>query len=244
MKKYHTPKRILLKLSGEALQWEQWYGIDPQFLSYLAKKVVHLVEKEKLEVVIVVGGGNIFRGVELEKGWLDRATGDSMGMLGIIINGIALGEAIESEWVSVRVMSAIPVHKVAEDYIQRRALRHLEKGRVVICVGGMGQPYFTTDSTAVVRALELKCDCVVKATKVDGIYTKDPKKHQDAERYDILSLEEALHKNLRIMDQTAIALAHDEDMPIFVCRIEDTHLIGSEEIRGTFVHTKHYKKTL
>ena len=141
-------------------------------------------------------------------------------------------------------MSAIPVHKVAEDYIQRRALRHLEKGRVVICVGGMGQPYFTTDSTAVVRALELKCDCVVKATKVDGIYTKDPKKHHDAERYEILSLEETLHKNLRIMDQTAIALAHDEDMPIFVCRIEDTHLIGSEEIRGTFVHTKHYKKTL
>jgi uridylate kinase len=164
-----------------------------------------------------------------------------MGMLGIIINGIALGEAIESEGVPVRVMSAISAHKVAEDYIRRRALHHIEKGRVVICVGGMGQPYFSTDSTAVVRALELQCDCVVKATKVDGIYDKDPKKHADAVRYDVLPLEEALHKNLRVMDQTAIALAHDENMPIYVCRIEDTHLIGTDEIIGTYVHTKKVK---
>lgn len=238
MKKYHTPKRILLKLSWEALQWKQWYGIDPEFLSFLAKKIVHLIKWEKLEVVIVVGGGNIFRGIELEQWWFDRATGDNMWMLGIIINGIAIGEAIESEWVPVRVMSAIPVHKVAEDFIRRRALHHLEKGRVVICVWGMGQPYFTTDSTAVVRALELQCDCVIKATKVDGIYDKDPKKHTDAVRYDVIGLKETLHKDLRVMDQTAIALAHDEDMPIFVCRIEDIHLIGTEDIRGTYVHTK------
>ncbi len=240
MKKYHTPKRILLKLSGEALQWSQWYGIDPKFLSYLAEKIVYLVQKMKLDVVIVVGGGNIFRWVELERWGFDRATGDSMGMLGTIINGLAIGEAVEDAGVEIRVMSAIPTERVAENFIRRRAIRHIEKGRVVISVGGTGNPYFSTDSAAVLRALELQCDCVVKATKVDGIYDKDPKKHNDAIRYDILSLEEALHKNLHVMDQAAIALAHDEDMPIFVCRIEDIHLIGTEEIVGTFVHTKEY----
>lgn len=238
MKKYHTPKRILLKLSGEALQWDQWYGIDAKFLSFIAEKIVHLVEKEKLEIVIVVGGGNIFRGIELERGWFDRATGDNMWMLATIINGIAVGEAIEDLGVAVRVMSAIPTERVAENFIRRRAIRHLEKGRVVISVGGTGNPYFSTDSASVLRALELGCDCVVKATKVDGVYTKDPKKHTDAERYDILSLEEALHKNLRVMDQAAIALANEEEMPMFICRIEDIHLIGTEEIRGTYVHTK------
>ncbi len=240
MKKYHTPKRILLKLSGEALQWEQWYGIDPKFLSYLAEKIVHLIHNEKLEIVIVVWGWNIFRWVELEKWWFDRATGDNMGMLATIINGIAIGEAIEDAWVEVRVMSSIPTERVAENYIRRRALRHLEKGRVVISVWGTGNPYFSTDSASVLRALELSCDCVVKATKVDGVYTKDPKKHDDALRYDILSLEEALHKNLRVMDQAAIALANDENMPIFICRIEDVHLIWTEEIRWTYVHTKHH----
>jgi uridylate kinase len=241
MKKYHTPKRILLKLSWEALQWSQWYGIDPKFLSYLAEKIVYLVRETHLEIAIVVGGGNIFRGVELERGGLDRATGDNMGMLATIINGIAIGEAIEAAWVDVRVMSAISTHKVAEDFIARRAIRHLEKGRVVVSVGGTGNPFFTTDSAAVLRSLELQCDAVVKATKVDGIYDKDPKKHADAIRYEILSLEEALHKNLRVMDQSAIALAHDENMPIFVCRIEDVHLIGTEGITGTFVHTKKYE---
>lgn len=163
-----------------------------------------------------------------------------MGMLGTIINGLAIGEAVEDAGVEIRVMSAIPTERVAENFIRRRAIRHIEKGRVVISVGGTGNPYFSTDSAAVLRALELQCDCVVKATKVDGIYDKDPKKHNDAIRYDILSLEEALHKNLHVMDQAAIALAHDEDMPIFVCRIEDIHLIGTEEIVGTFVHTKEY----
>jgi uridylate kinase len=240
MKKYHTPKRILLKLSGEALQWDQWYGIDPKFLSYLAEKIVHLIKNEKLEIVIVVWWWNIFRGVELERGWFDRATGDNMWMLATIINGIAIGEAIEDAGVEVRVMSAIPTERVAENFIRRRALRHLEKGRVVISVGWTGNPYFSTDSASVLRALELSCDCVVKATKVDGVYTKDPKKHDDALRYDILSLEEALHKNLRVMDQAAIALANDEDMPIFICRIEDVHLIGTEELVWTYVHTRHH----
>lgn len=240
MQKYHTPKRILLKLSGEALQWKQWYGIDPDFLAYIAEKVVHLIQVQHIEVAIVIGGGNIFRGIQLEQGWFDRVTGDQMGMMATIINWLAIGEAIEQAGIDVRVMSAIPTHRVAEDFIRRRALRHMEKGRVVICVGGTGNPYATTDSAAVLRALELQCDAVVKATKVDGIYDKDPKKHTDAVRYDILSLKEALNQDLRVMDQTAIALAHDEDMPIFVCRIEDVHLIWTEDIVGTYVHTKHH----
>ncbi len=236
MKKYHTPKRILLKLSGEALQWEQGYGIDPKFLSFLAKKIVHLVEVEKLEIVIVVWWGNIFRGIELEAWGFDRVTGDYMGMMGTIINGLAIGEAIEDEWVDVRVMSAIPTQRVAEEFIRRRALRHIEKGRVVLCVWGTGNPYFSTDSCAVLRALELSCDVVVKATKVDGIYDKDPKKHADAVRHDTLYLHEVIQRDIRVMDQAAIALAHDEGMPIYVCRIEDIDQIWSEDMIGTFVH--------
>lgn len=238
MKQYHTPKRILLKLSGEALQWEQWYGIDPSFLAFLAKKIVHLVQKESLEIVIVIGGGNIFRGIELEAGGFDRVTGDYMGMMGTIINGLAVGEAIENQGVDVRVMSAIPTQRVAEDFIRRRALRHIEKGRVVICVWGSGNPYFTTDSCAVLRALELGCDVVVKATKVDGIYDKDPKKYADAVRHETLHLHEVLHRDIRVMDQSAIALANDEGMPIYVCKIEDIDKLATEDIIGTFVHKK------
>ncbi len=238
MQKYHTPKRILLKLSWEALQWDQWYGIDPKFLSFLAKKIVHLVKIQKLEIVIVVGWGNIFRGIELEEGGFDRVTGDYMGMMGTIINGLAVGEAIEDEWIDVRVTSAIPTQRVAEDFIRRRALRHIEKGRVVICVGGTGNPYFSTDSCAVLRALELDCDVVVKATKVDGIYDKDPKKHTDAVRHDSLYLHEVIQRDIRVMDQAAIALAQDEGMPIYVCKIEDIDRICSDDIVGTFVHAK------
>ena len=238
MQKYHTPKRILLKLSWEALQWEQWYGIDPKFLSFLAKKIVHLVKAQQLEVVIVVWWGNIFRGIELEEGGFDRVTGDYMGMMGTIINGLAIGEAIEDEGVDVRVTSAIPTQRVAEDFIRRRALRHIEKGRVVICVGGTGNPYFSTDSCAVLRALELWCDVVVKATKVDGIYDRDPKKYTDAVRHDSLYLHEVIQKDIRVMDQAAIAIAHDEGMPIYVCKIEDIDRICSDDIVGTFVHAK------
>lgn len=237
MKKYHTPKRVLLKLSGEALQWEQWYGIDPKFLAFLAKKIVYLVREEKLEIVIVVGGGNIFRGIELEAGGFDRTTGDHMGMLGTIINWLAIGEAIEKEWVDIRVMSAIPTERVAEPFIRRRALRHIDKGRVVVCVGGTGNPYFTTDSCAVLRGLELGCDVVVKATKVDGIYDKDPKKHADAKRHDTLHMHEVLKNDIRVMDQASIALAHDEGIPIYVCRIEDIDSIATDTIVGTYVHS-------
>lgn len=238
MKQYHSPKRILLKLSGEALQWEQGYGIDPKFLSFLAKKVVYLVKNQWLEVVIVVGGGNIFRGIELEAGGFDRVVGDHMGMMGTIINGLAVGEAIKEAGIDTRVMSAISTHKVAEDFIRQRALRHIEKGRVVICVGGTGNPYATTDSCAVLRGLELGCDVVVKATKVDGIYDKDPKKYNDAVRYETLHMHEVLQKDIRVMDQTAIALANDEHIPLYVCKIEDIDKIGTEEVIGTFVHSK------
>ncbi len=236
MKKYHTPKRILLKLSGEALQWDQWYGIDPKFLTFLAKKIVYLVNNEKLEIVVVVGGGNIFRWIELEAGGFDRSTGDSMGMLGTIINWLAIWEAIEKQWVDVRVMTAVPTDKVAEPFIRRRALRHIEKGRVVVCVGGTGNPYFTTDSCAVLRGLELDCDVVVKATKVDGIYDKDPKKHTDAVRHEELHMHEVLKRDIRVMDQAAIALAHDEGIPIYVCRIEDIDTLATEQNVGTYVH--------
>jgi len=238
LKKYHTPKRILLKLSGEALQWDQWYGIDPAFLAILARKIVYLVQVEKLEVVLVVWWGNIFRGIELEQWGFDRTTGDHMGMLGTIINGLAVGEAIESAGIDVRVMSAIPTDRVAEPFIRRRALRHIEKGRVVICVGGTGNPYFTTDSCAVLRWLELWCDVVVKATKVDGIYDKDPKKHNDAKRHEELHMHEVLKSDIRVMDQASIALAHDEGIPIYVCRIEDIDTLATEQNIGTFVHGK------
>lgn len=238
MRKYHIPKRVLLKLSWEALQWEQWYGIDPKFLAFLAKKIVSLVVTRNLEIAIVVWGGNIFRGITLEEGWFDRWVGDHMWMLGTIINGLAIGEAIEHEWLDVRVMSAIPTDRVAETFIRRRWLRHLEKGRVVICVWWTGNPYFTTDSCAVLRALELDCDVVVKATKVDGIYDKDPKKHNDAVRHETLHMHEVLTRDIRVMDKSAIALANDEEMPIYVCKIEDIDQIGTEEIIGTFVHAK------
>lgn len=238
MRKYHTPKRVLLKLSGEALQWDQWYGIDPKFLAFLAKKIVYLVQNQHLEIAIVVWWGNIFRWITLEEWGFDRWVGDHMGMLGTIINGLAIGEAIEHEWVDVRVMSAIPTDRVAETFIRRRGLRHLEKGRVVICVWWTGNPYFTTDSCAVLRALELDCDVVVKATKVDGIYDKDPKKHDDAIRHETLHMHEVLTRDIRVMDKSAIALANDEEMPIYVCRIEDIDKIGSEELVGTFVHAK------
>ncbi len=221
------------------MQWTQWYGIDPKFLIFLAEKIVHLVRVEKLEIIIVVGGGNIFRGIELEQWWFDRSTGDSMGMLGTIINGLAIGEAIEKQGIDVRVMTAVPTDKVAEPFIRRRALRHIDKGRVVVCVGGTWNPYFTTDSCAVLRGLELGCDVVVKATKVDGIYDKDPKKHHDAIRHDELHMHEVLKKNIRVMDQAAIALAHDEWIPIYVCRIEDIDTLATEDNIGTFVHGKY-----
>lgn len=236
MKQLPVPKRILLKLSGEALQWTGDHGIDTEFIDNLAKKIVTLTQEKDIEIIIVIGGGNIFRGVSGAAKGLDRTAADYMGMLATVINGIALGNAIEKAGQSVRIMSAIEIAKVAELFIYRRALKHLREKRIVVAVAGTGNPYFTTDSAAVLRALELHCDFMVKGTKVDGVYDKDPEKYPDAKRYDTVSITEALQKWLRIMDQSAIALAKDEKLPIFVCRIEDIDLIGSDKIRGTYVY--------
>lgn len=236
MKQLPVPKRILLKLSGEALQGKWDHGIETEFLDELAKKIVTLTVVKWIEVIIVIGGGNIFRWVAGAAKGIDRTAADYMGMLATIINGVALGNAIEKAGQSVRIMSAIEVPKVAEAFIYKRALKHLREGRIIIAVAGTGNPYFTTDSAAVLRALELHCDYMVKGTKVDGVYDKDPAKYSDAKRYDEVSIDEALAKWLRIMDQSAIALAKDEKLPLFVCRIEDIDQIGSPDIQGTYVY--------
>lgn len=194
MKQLPVPKRILLKLSGEALQGSGDHGIDTEFIDNLAKKIVTLTQEKDIEIIIVIGGGNIFRGVSGAAKGLDRTAADYMGMLATVINGIALGNAIEKAGQSVRIMSAIEIAKVAELFIYRRALKHLREKRIVVAVAGTGNPYFTTDSAAVLRALELHCDFMVKGTKVDGVYDKDPEKYSDAKRYDTVSITEALQK--------------------------------------------------
>lgn len=232
---FRSYRRILLKLSGEALQGDGDYGIDVVFLQTLAEKIVAL-RARGIELVIVIGGGNIFRGISGAAKGLDRSSADAMGMLATVMNGIALGDAIEKLGQPVRIASAIEMPKVAEPFVRRRALKHLSLGRIVVAVAGTGNPYFTTDSAAVLRALELHCDCVVKGTKVDGVYDRDPAKFPDAVRYDSISLEETLTRGLRVMDQSAIALAKDEKLPIFVSRIEDIDLIGTESMTGTCVY--------
>lgn len=226
--------RYLLKLSWEALQWKLDHGIDVHFLQELAGKVVKLAKSGK-QIVIVIGGGNIFRWVSGAASGLDRSSADYMWMLATVMNGIALGDAIQKQGQEVRIMSALEINRVSELFIRGRAMKHLEKNRIVIAVAGSGNPFFTTDSAAVLRALELGCDVIVKGTKVDGVYDKDPKKYPDAVRYPTLTLQEALEKNLRVMDQSAIALAKDEKIPLFVCRIEDIDKLGSDEIIGTLL---------
>lgn len=231
-------KRYLLKLSGEALQGKNDHGIDAEFLRTLASKIVHLSKIGRKEIVIVIGGGNIFRGVSGAANGIDRSSADYMGMLATVMNGIALGDAIEKQGQEVRIMSAIEIARVSEFFIRRRAIKHLEKGRVVIAVAGTGNPFCTTDSAAVLRALELGCDVMVKGTKVDGVYDKDPAKHADAKRYTKVTHQEALEQNLRIMDQSAIALAREEHLPIFVCRIEDIDKLKDIGLQGTLVTTE------
>lgn len=231
-----NPKRVLLKLSWEALQWKNEYGIDVEFMNDVAKKVVCLSKDKWIEVIIVIGWGNIFRWVSWAAKWLDRASADYMWMMATIMNWIALGDAIENFDQPVRIMSAIDIPRVAETFIRRRALKHLEKKRVIICVAWTWNPYFTTDSAAVLRALELNCDIMVKWTKVDWIYDKDPMKFDDAVKYDKLYIDEALNKGFRIMDQSAIALAKDEKLPLFVCKIWDIDKIWSSELEGTYVY--------
>ena len=230
-------KRILLKLSGEALMGEGQYGIDPQTIKRIAEEVEELI-KAGVEVGLVIGGGNIFRGAGLAEAGMDRVTGDHMGMLATVINALAMQDALEHCGVYARVMSAIKINQICEDYIRRRAVRHLEKGRVVIFAAGTGNPFFTTDSAASLRAIEIGADLLIKATKVDGVYTADPVKDPKAERYSTLSYDEVLDQRLGVMDATAIVLCRDYKMPLCVLNINKpgalmNALSGNEE--GTFV---------
>ena len=208
-------KRVLLKLSGEALMGEKQYGIDPAVTAQIAHDVQE-IQALGVETAIVIGGGNIFRGLAASARGMDRATGDYMGMLATVINGLALQDALEQQGVVTRVMSAIEMRAVAEPFIRRRAIRHLEKGRVVIFAAGTGNPYFTTDTAAALRAMEIRANVIMKATKVDGIYTADPMKDPTATRYDTISYLEVLEKRLQVMDATAISLCMDNQLPILV----------------------------
>jgi uridylate kinase len=210
-----TYKRVLLKLSGEALMGAAQYGIDPAVTAQIARDV-HEILGLGVETAIVIGGGNIFRGVAASTRGMDRATGDYMGMLATVINALALQDALEQQGVTTRVMSAIEMRAVAEPFIRRRAVRHLEKGRAVIFAAGTGNPYFTTDTAAALRAMEIRANVIMKATKVDGIYTADPMKDPAATRYDTISYLEVLEKRLQVMDATAISLCMDNQLPILV----------------------------
>lgn len=208
-------RRILLKLSGEALMGDTGYGIDPAMLAQIADEVID-VHSLGVEIALVIGGGNIFRGIAASTAGMDRAGADYMGMLATLINSLALQDALESRGAKTRVLSALEIQKVAEPYIRRRAIRHLEKGRLVIFGAGTGNPFFTTDTAASLRAMEIGADIVMKATKVDGVYDKDPRKHKDARMFRRLSYLDVLNRNLAVMDSTAISLCHDNKLPILV----------------------------
>lgn len=208
-------KRILLKLSGEALMGEKQYGIDPNRLAEYASEIKEVSDKG-IEVAIVIGGGNIFRGLSGASNGMDRVQADHMGMLATVINGLALQSALEIQGVETRLQSAIKINEVAEPFIRRRAMRHLEKGRVVIFGGGTGNPYFTTDSAAVLRAIEIEADVILKGTRVDGIYTSDPEKNKDATKFDTISFKDVLTKGLKVMDTTAFTLSQENELPIVV----------------------------
>lgn len=208
-------RRILVKLSGEALMGEDSYGINRKVIEQIVGEIKQVAELG-VQIGVVIGGGNIFRGIAPAASGMDRATADYMGMLATVMNALAVQDALEKLGCATRVMTAFTMKEVAEPYIRRRALRHLEKGRVVICAAGTGNPYFTTDTTAALRAMELKCEAILKATKVDGVYDKDPRKFADAKRYDTVTYMETLEKRLGVMDATAIALARDNAMPIIV----------------------------
>ncbi len=208
-------KRILLKLSGEALMGNRQYGIDPDRLSEYAQEIKQITDKG-VQVAIVIGGGNIFRGVAGASRGMDRVQGDHMGMLATVINGLALQSALEDEKIPTRLQSAVKINEVAEPFIRRKAIRHLEKGRVVIFGGGTGNPYFTTDSAAVLRAIEINADVILKGTRVDGIYSSDPEKDTNATKFDFISFDDVLRKGLKVMDTTAFTLSQENELPIIV----------------------------
>lgn len=213
-------KRILLKMSGEVLMGDNEFGLDPETVNRVADDIKEAVEAGT-EVCVVVGAGNIFRGVSGAAQGMDRTTADYMGMLGIVINALALQNALENIGIMTRVMSAIPMSAICEPYIRRKAMRHMEKGRVVIFAAGTGNPYFTTDTAAALRASEMNCDALLKGTKVDGIYSADPEKDKDATRYDSLSYMDVLTKDLKVMDATAVSLARENDIPIVVFNVKE-----------------------
>jgi uridylate kinase len=206
-------RRILLKLSGEALMGDGDYGIDPGIIKGLAHEII-AVQQAGAEVGVVIGGGNIFRGAGLAAGGMDRVTGDHMGMLATVINALAMQDALEKHGVNARVMSAIKINQICEDYIRRRAVRHLEKGRIAIFAAGTGNPFFTTDSAAALRATEINAELLLKATKVDGIYDSDPKKNPAAKRFQRLTYDDVLQRNLQVMDTAAFALCRENDIPL------------------------------
>jgi uridylate kinase len=208
-------KRILLKLSGEALMGNLQYGIDPERLKEYAQDIKAIIATG-VQVAIVIGGGNIFRGVAGASKGMDRVQGDHMGMLATVINGLALQGALEDQGIPTRLQSAIKINEVAEPFIKRRAVRHLEKRRVVIFGGGTGNPYFTTDSAAVLRAIEINADVILKGTRVDGIYSSDPEKNSDAVKFEFISFEDVLKKGLKVMDTTAFTLSQENELPIIV----------------------------
>ncbi len=230
-------ERILLKLSGEVLAGEQGFGIDPVKATQLANEIKS-VHEMGVSIGLIIGAGNIFRGMQAaSKGIMDRVTGDYLGMLATIMNAISVQDALEKVGVETRTLSAITVSQIAEPYIRRRALRHLDKGRVVIVAGGTGNPYFTTDTAAALRATELKAEVLLKGTKVDGVYDKDPVVHSDAVRYDTITFSEVINKNLRVMDLTAITLCKENALPIRVFDINHEgdlkRLVSGEKIGTT-----------
>ncbi len=208
-------RRVLIKLSGEALLGQEEYGVDPVVLDRIAAEIDELASTG-VQVAIVVGGGNIFRGAGLAAKGMDRVSADQMGMLATVINALAIQDALERRGMYARVMSAIKINEVCEDYIRRRAIRHLEKNRVVILAAGIGNPFFTTDSAASLRAIEINADLMIKATKVDGVYSADPTKFPDAQRFDVLDYDEVLTRKLAVMDATAVVLCRDNRMPLRV----------------------------
>lgn len=229
-----TFKRVMLKISGEALMGDQGFGLHPPTVERIAEEIKS-VHDMGVEICMVIGGGNIFRGLQGSAQGMERTTADYMGMLATVMNALAMQGALESLGVHTRVISAIPMDEVCEPYIRRRAVRHLEKKRVCIFAAGTGNPYFTTDTAATLRANEMSCEAIFKGTKVDGIYDKDPVKHDDAVRYDRISYDEVLQKHLKVMDSSAIALAQDNDKPIIVFSLdEENGFCGILRGEGTY----------
>jgi uridylate kinase len=233
--------RVLLKLSGEALMGNQGFGISPEVIDTIAGEIASALELE-IEMAVVVGGGNIFRGMAQSARGMDRSTADYMGMLATIMNAVALQDGLERRDVPTRVLSAIEISQLAEPYIRRRAVRHLEKGRVVIFAAGTGNPFFTTDTAAALRANEIAAEVLLKATKVRGVYDKDPNQHDDARRYSQLSFQDAIEKNLRVMDSTAFTMCRDNKMPVVIFDMNEPgnirRVIAGEAV-GTAISDKH-----